>query len=66
MNQLKVLSDKIDDVTTVENIVKSFAKPGMSDQDRAEGPVEGDHPVSPSDNAAERAARRRLGGARSR
>lgn len=35
VNQLKVLSDKIDDVTTVENIVKSFAKPGMSDQERA-------------------------------
>jgi hypothetical protein len=37
VNQLKVLSDKIDDVTTVENIVKSFAKPGMSDQERAKG-----------------------------
>ena len=37
MNQLKVLSDKIDDVTTVENIVKSFAKPGMSEQERAKG-----------------------------
>ena len=36
INQLKVLSDKIDDVTTVENIVKSFVKPGMSDQERAE------------------------------
>jgi hypothetical protein len=35
INQLKVLSDKIDDVTTVENIVKSFAKPGMSDQERS-------------------------------
>ena len=35
VNQLKVLSDKIDDVTTVENIVKSFAKPGASDQERA-------------------------------
>ncbi|MFI5457091.1 MAG: hypothetical protein ACHRXM_16725 [Isosphaerales bacterium] len=35
VNQLKVLSDKIDDVTTVENIVKSFAKPGMSEQERA-------------------------------
>ena len=34
MNQLKVLSDKIDDVTSVENIVKSFAKPGKSDQER--------------------------------
>jgi len=37
VNQLKVLSDKIDDVTTIENIVKSFAKPGMSDQERAKG-----------------------------
>src|SRR6476660_4863797 len=37
INQLKVLSDKIDDVTTVENIVKSFAKPGTSDQERAKG-----------------------------
>ena len=36
INQLKVLSDKIDDVTTVENIVRSFIKPGMSDQKRAE------------------------------
>jgi hypothetical protein len=32
---LKVLSNKIDDVTTVENILKSFVKPGMSDQERA-------------------------------
>jgi hypothetical protein len=36
INQLKVLSDRVDDVTTIENIVKSFAKPGMSDQKRAE------------------------------
>jgi hypothetical protein len=35
VNQLKVLSDRTDDVTTVENIVKSFAKPGMSDQERS-------------------------------
>ena len=35
INQLKVLSDKVDDVTTVENIVKSFVKPGMSDQERS-------------------------------
>jgi hypothetical protein len=35
VNQLKVLSDKVDDVSTVENIVKSFAKPAMSDQDRS-------------------------------
>jgi hypothetical protein len=35
-NQLKVLSDKIDDVTTVENIVRSFVRPGMTDQGRAE------------------------------
>ena len=36
INQLKVLSDKIDDVTTVENTVKSFIRPGMSDKKRAE------------------------------
>src|SRR5438067_13843081 len=35
LNNLKVLSDKIDDVTTVENILKSFTKPGMSDAERA-------------------------------
>jgi hypothetical protein len=35
INNLKVLSDKIDDVTTPENILKSFIKPGMSDADRA-------------------------------
>jgi hypothetical protein len=36
INQLKVLSDKIDDVTTVENIIRSFVKLGMTDQKRAE------------------------------
>jgi len=35
VNNLKVLSNKIDDVTTPENILKSFVKPGMSDADRA-------------------------------
>jgi hypothetical protein len=35
LNNLKVLSDKIDDVTTVENILKSFTKPNMSDAERA-------------------------------
>jgi hypothetical protein len=35
INQLKVLSDKIDDVTTIENVVKSFVKPKMSDQEKA-------------------------------
>jgi hypothetical protein len=35
VNQLKVLSDKIDDVTTVENIIKSFVKPRTSDQERS-------------------------------
>src|SRR3954467_13661516 len=35
VNNLKVLSDKIDDVTTPENILKSFVKPGMSYADRA-------------------------------
>ncbi len=37
LNNLKVLSDKIDDVTTVENILKSFTRPGMADADRAKG-----------------------------
>jgi hypothetical protein len=35
LNQLKVISDKIDDVTTIENILKSFVKRGMNDQERA-------------------------------
>src|SRR5271155_4952957 len=35
LNNLKVLSDKIDDVTTVENILKSFVKLGMSDAERS-------------------------------
>jgi hypothetical protein len=35
VNNLKVLSDKVDDVTTVENVLKSFVKPGMSDRERA-------------------------------
>lgn len=35
LNNLKVLSDNVDDVTTVENIVRSFAKPGMSDAERS-------------------------------
>src|SRR5438874_1624839 len=35
LNNLKVLSDKIDDVTTVENILKSFSKPKMSDAERS-------------------------------
>lgn len=35
VNNLKVLSDQVDDVSTVENIVKSFAKPGMSDAERS-------------------------------
>jgi hypothetical protein len=35
VNNLKVLSDKIDDVTTVENILKSFSKPKMSDAERS-------------------------------
>jgi hypothetical protein len=36
INNLKVLSDKIDDVTTPENILKSFVKPGMTEAQRAE------------------------------
>jgi hypothetical protein len=35
INQLKVLSDKIDDVTTIENILKSFVKRVTNDQERA-------------------------------
>jgi hypothetical protein len=35
INQLKVLSDRINDVSTIENIRNSFIKPGMSDQERA-------------------------------
>jgi hypothetical protein len=35
VNNLKVLSDKGDDVTTAENIVRSFAKPGMSEAERS-------------------------------
>jgi hypothetical protein len=35
VNNLNVLSDKIDDVTTAEHILKSFVKPGMSDAERA-------------------------------
>ena len=35
VNNLKVLSDKVDDVSTVENIVKSFIAPGKTDQERA-------------------------------
>jgi hypothetical protein len=33
---LKVLSSRVDDVTTVENILRSFVRPGMSDQERAQ------------------------------
>jgi hypothetical protein len=35
INNLKVLSDKIDDTTTPENILKSFIKPGMTDAQRS-------------------------------
>src|ERR1051325_8620494 len=35
INNLKVLSSRIDDVTTPENILKSFVKPGMSEAERA-------------------------------
>jgi hypothetical protein len=35
INNLKVLSDKIDDVTTLDNIVRSAVKPGMEDAERA-------------------------------
>jgi hypothetical protein len=36
INNLKVLSSSVDDVTTPENILKSFVKPGMSDAQRTE------------------------------
>jgi hypothetical protein len=35
VNNLKVLSSQNDDVTTIDNIVASFARPGMTDQERA-------------------------------
>lgn len=35
INNLKVLSDRIDDVTTADNILRSFVKPGMSDFKRS-------------------------------
>ena len=35
LHNLKVLSDKVDDVSTVENILKSFVKPRMTDAERA-------------------------------
>lgn len=35
VHNLKILSDKIDDVTTVDNLRKSFVKPGMSDAERS-------------------------------
>ncbi len=37
VHNLKVLSNQVDDVTTVEQILKSFTKPGMSDQERSKG-----------------------------
>jgi hypothetical protein len=35
VHNLKVISDKVDDVSTVESILHSFVKPGMSDEDRS-------------------------------
>src|SRR5262245_4171416 len=35
LHNLKVLSDRIDDVTTAENILTSFVRPGMGDAERA-------------------------------
>ena len=35
LHNLKILSDHIDDVSTPENILASFVKPGMSDAERA-------------------------------
>jgi hypothetical protein len=37
VHNLKLLSDRIDDVTTAEAILASFAGPGASDAERAEG-----------------------------
>ena len=37
LNNLKVLSDKTDDVSTVDNILEIFAKPRMTDEERAKG-----------------------------
>ena len=37
VHNLKVLSDQVDDVTTVDNILKAFTRPGMTDQERARG-----------------------------
>jgi len=36
LHNLKVLSNHIDDITTVDNIRRSFTKPGMSDAERAQ------------------------------
>ena len=51
VNNLKVLSDKIDDLTTPENILKAFVKPSMSDAERAQaiwrGTVKYRHQTSP-------------------
>jgi hypothetical protein len=35
VNNLKVLSDQVDDVSTVANILRSFVRPGMSDEERS-------------------------------
>ena len=35
VHNLKVLSDKVDDVTTIDIILRSFVNPGMTDQERA-------------------------------
>jgi hypothetical protein len=53
IHNLKVLSDRIDDVTTPENILRSFVRPGMSDAERAEAlfraVVKYRHQASPPD-----------------
>ena len=36
LNNLKVLSDKVDDVTTPENILRAFVKPGLGDAGRSQ------------------------------
>src|SRR4051794_10899945 len=55
VNNLKVISDKVDDVTTVENFLKSFVRPGMTDRERARaiwsGVVKYRHQAPPPDEA---------------
>lgn len=53
LHNLKVLSNSIDDITTVDNIRRSFTRPGMSDAERAKAlwtaAVKYRHQTSPPD-----------------